>query len=227
LKFYFSYPTNLEKTRINRVFCKDIWSTYRLIVDFCVYFKYDSPYTHKILVFKIALVLKSSLCWKILSSGNTNLCYFQHKFFHAKFVFCNTKISTQNRFQQRSNFEHKSFKSVTSCQKGIFDQFCSINFNVGIAKLKELLGPWIRLKTHYFEIRDPKLEVKMVLDHFTEKLFHRNFLTETPFDRPPLERMPFDRKFIRPNHRSTERRLTESSFCRKVYDRFFFQKMVI
>jgi hypothetical protein len=49
----------------------------------------------------------------------------------------------------------------------------------------------------------------------TEKSFHRNFLTETPFDRTPFDRMPFDRKFIRPNRRLTERRLTESSFYRK------------
>jgi hypothetical protein len=37
-----------------------------------------------------------------------------------------------------------------------------------------------------------------VLDHFTEKSFHRKFLTE----------MPFDRKFILPNRRLIERRLT-------------------
>jgi hypothetical protein len=40
--------------------------------------------------------------------------------------------------------------------------------------------------------------VKIVLDHFTEKSFQRNFLTERPFDRTPFDRMPFDRKFILP-----------------------------
>jgi hypothetical protein len=65
--------------------------------------------------------------------------------------------------------------------------------------------------------------------HFTEKSFHRNFLTEghlteTPFDRTPFDQMPFDRKFIRPNHRLTERRLIEISFYRMAD---FFQKMVI
>jgi hypothetical protein len=46
----------------------------------------------------------------------------------------------------------------------------------------------------------------MVLDHFTEKSFHRKFLTERPFDR----------KFILPNCRLSERCLTESLFYRKV-----------
>jgi hypothetical protein len=69
-----------------------------------------STYTHKILVFKIALVVKLSLCWKILCYGNTNVCYFQHRllcndrFYHTKFVFLQYKnfntgsISTQEKF---------------------------------------------------------------------------------------------------------------------------------
>jgi hypothetical protein len=53
-----------------------------------------------------------------------------------------------------------------------------------------------------------------VLDHFTEKSFHRKILTErlltkTPFDRTPFDRTPFDRKAIRPKHHLTEHRLTE------------------
>jgi hypothetical protein len=54
-----------------------------------------------------------------------------------------------------------------------------------------------------------------VLDHFTEKSFHRKCLTERSFDR----------KTIWPNRRSTKRRLTESSFYRKViWLIFFFRK---
>jgi hypothetical protein len=67
-----------------------------------------------------------------------------------------------------------------------------------------------------------------VLDHFTEKSFHRFFFTKTPFDRTPFDRMPSNRKFIRPNRRLTEGRLTESSFYRKKsFDRNkIYQKVV-
>jgi hypothetical protein len=67
----------------------------------------------------------------------------------------------------------------------------------------------------------------MVLDHFTENFWPKGHLTVTPFDRTLFERMPFDRKFIRPNRRLTERRLTESSFYRKVMWPIFLLKMVI
>jgi hypothetical protein len=43
----------------------------------------------------------------------------------------------------------------------------------------------------------------------------KGHLTETPFDRTPFDRMPFYQKFIWPNRRLTECRLTESSFYRK------------
>jgi hypothetical protein len=43
--------------------------------------------------------------------------------------------------------------------------------------------------------------MSMVLDHFTEKSFHRKklpkgHLTETPFDRTPFDQISFDRKYI-------------------------------
>jgi hypothetical protein len=69
------------------------------------------------------------------------------------------------------------------------------------------------------------LLVQRVLDHFTEKSFHRKMLTkrsfdqntilpnaicpkiystESPFNRTPFDRMPFDRKFILPKGRMTD-----------------------
>jgi hypothetical protein len=75
--------------------------------------------------------------------------------------------------------------------------------------------------------------MRWVLDYFTEKSFHRKFLTERPFDRniiwpntvwpnaispkvhsieSPFNRTPFDRKFILPKGHMTD---------------FFFEKMVI
>jgi hypothetical protein len=56
-------------------------------------------------------------------------------------------------------------------------------------------------------------------NHTTENFWPQGHLTETPFDRTPFDRMPFDRQFIRPN-----RRLTESSFYRKVTWPIFFRK---
>jgi hypothetical protein len=77
------------------------------------------------------------------------------------------------------------------------------------------------------------IKLVKVLDHFTyQKIISpqiidfksKGHLTETPFDRTTFGRMPFDRKFIRPNRRLTERRLTESSFYRKVMGPIFFRK---
>jgi hypothetical protein len=59
-------------------------------------------YTHKILVFKIAVVLKSGLCGVVLGTG----------FYIQSLSFRNTKISTQAQFQHKSGFKYKSFKSV-------------------------------------------------------------------------------------------------------------------
>jgi hypothetical protein len=72
---------------------------------------HDRVFTHKILVFKIALVLKSSLCWKIWVIFNTSF-YVVTGFSIQSLSFRNTKISTLARFQHETDFEHKSFKSV-------------------------------------------------------------------------------------------------------------------
>jgi hypothetical protein len=53
-------------------------------------------------------------------------------------------------------------------------------------------------------------------NHFTENFWPIGHLTETPFDRTPFDQMPFDRKFIRPNRRLTERRLTDDQFFKKI-----------
>jgi hypothetical protein len=52
-------------------------------------------------------------------------------------------------------------------------------------------------------------------NHFTENFRPKGHLIETPFDRTQFDRMPFDLKYIWPNRRLTESRLTESSFYRK------------
>jgi hypothetical protein len=57
--------------------------------------------------------------------------------------------------------------------------------------------------------------ITLPINHFTENFWPKGHLTETSFDRTPFGRMPFDRKFIRPDRRLTERRLTECSFYRK------------
>jgi hypothetical protein len=54
----------------------------------------------------------------------------------------------------------------------------------------------------------------VILDHFTKKSFHWKILTERPFDR----------NSIWPNRLLTVRRLTESSFYRKVIWTIFFRK---
>jgi hypothetical protein len=84
-------------------------------------------------------------------------------------------------------------------------QFNSIQF------IKTAFGFWITL---------PK-------KHFTEIFYLKGHLTETPLDRTPFDRMPIDWKFIRPNRRLSERRLTESSFYRKVIWPIFFSEVVI
>jgi hypothetical protein len=51
------------------------------------------------------------------------------------------------------------------------------------------------------DIRSNELESVGVLDHLTEKSFHRKkmaerLFTEKSVDRTPFDRMPFDQKFI-------------------------------
>jgi hypothetical protein len=64
---------------------------------------------------------------------------------------------------------------------------------------------------------------KMVLDHFTEKPFHRKFLIERPFDRNTIWPNTVWSNAIRPKVH-----LTESLFDRRTFDRkFILPKKVI
>jgi hypothetical protein len=103
---------------------------------------------------------------------------------------------------------------------------------------------WIQAKVQKLQVKCFSSQVKIlkVLDHFTEKSFHRNILTERPFDRntiwpntiwpnaiwpkvhsteSPFNRTPFDRKFILPKGH-----MTDFFFSKWSFDRIYFrQKM--
>jgi hypothetical protein len=60
----------------------------------------------------------------------------------------------------------------------------------------------------------------VVLDHFTEKSFHRIFLTERHLTETPFDRTPFDRKFILPKKVIWPK----TKFIKRSLDRNFLEK---
>jgi hypothetical protein len=80
-------------------------------------------------------------------------------------------------------------KNMTSLS---YEKFKTLNVTFVAPISCEVCAAWVS-KFHTYAIT-----YVVVLIHFTEKSFHRNFLTETPFDRTPFDQMPFDRKNILP-----------------------------
>jgi hypothetical protein len=142
------------------------------------------------------------------------------------FADSNNNFTISSDFMVLDHFTEKSFHRNFLTERPFDSKKQSVNFTTP-KSCSPRFQKSTKTKTFFKSVFNCNIYKKTgsrdasVLDHFTEKSFHRQILTESPltetlFDRTPFDRIPFDRKFIRPNRRLTERRLTESSFYRKV-----------